>query len=308
MDSTPDFIGIDWGTSSFRAFLLTADGQLLDHITQDAGIKRIQQGAFSAIIDDVFAHWPALSDDIPVVMCGMIGSAQGWHEVPYLTNPEQADIAGLSKGCFSFFHHRHKISIVPGLAFAGFDGVIDVMRGEETLYLGATANTPDSEQLICLPGTHSKWIAAKAGRIDSFATFMTGEMFELATSHSMLAPVLDSSGEMDMAAFRAGLERAKSKMGILNQLFSVRAEIVTGSSDGKSGYSLVSGIIIGAELLAILPRASQSTSQAIIISSGNYLQLYQEGCNYYGIATSSCDATDAVIAGLAAIFRFQQVS
>ncbi len=124
-------------------------------------------------------------------MCGMIGSAQGWHEVPYIT-AEQADVSGLSQGCFRFSHQDRHISIIPGLSLAGFDGTIDVMRGEETLYLGATAGLPEQDRYICLPGTHSKWPDARAGRIDSFATFMTGEMFELATSHSMLAPVLEA--------------------------------------------------------------------------------------------------------------------
>ena len=308
MSRQPDFIGIDWGTSSFRAFLLTQEGRRLDQITSDAGIKRIPQGAFPDVIDSVLAQWPSVADDIPIIMCGMIGSAQGWYEVPYITQPELADVAGLAAGCVSFFHQNHKISIMPGLALSGFDGVVDVMRGEETLHLGATASLSDEARFICLPGTHSKWIGSEAGRIASFATFMTGEMFELATSQSMLAPVLTASDTLDMNAFTAGLARAENKMGILNQLFSVRAEIVTGKCDGAWGYSLVSGIIIGTELQSVLPLIHQTESPAIIVASGNTQELYQTGCSHYGITTSLCDATDAVIAGLAALYRHQITS
>ena len=305
MDAKASFIGVDWGTSSFRAFLLTADGRPVDQIAEDAGIKRVSNGAFSDVLDRVVARWPNLPEGAPLIMCGMIGSAQGWHEVPYITAPEQADVSGLSQGCFRFSHQDRHISIIPGLSLAGFDGTIDVMRGEETLYLGATAGLPEQDRYICLPGTHSKWIDARAGRIDSFATFMTGEMFELATSHSMLAPVLEVPAELDMNSFRAGLAGAEKQMGLLNQLFSVRAEIVTGRRNGLSGYSFVSGLIIGAELSAVAPRIRQSGTPVIIIASGKTAQLYQIGCAHFGIPTSLCDATDAVIAGLAAIYRFQ---
>ena len=305
MEAKAGFIGIDWGTTSFRAFLVTADGQLIEQITRDAGIKRVHNGAFSEVLDGVIAHWPHLPEGLPVIMCGMIGSSQGWHEVPYLTAPQQADIAGLTQGCFTFSHHDRQVSIIPGLSLAGFDGVIDVMRGEETLYLGATAHLPAQDRYICLPGTHSKWIASIAGRIDSFATFMTGEMFELAISHSMLAPVLATAPELDMDSFWTGLARAENQMGLLNQLFSVRAEIVTRKRDGISGYALVSGLIIGAEISAVAPRLKTGAGQPIIISSGQTSRLYHQACAYFGITAELCDATDAVIAGLAAIYRCQ---
>ena len=50
------------------------------------------------------------------------------------------------------------------------------MRGEQ--YLAQRVEVLEQCEYICLPGTHFKMDERKGRWIDSFATFMTGEMFE----------------------------------------------------------------------------------------------------------------------------------
>lgn len=49
------------------------------------------------------------------------------------------------------------------------------MRGEEIQIAGYLAEKPDFDGVICLPGTHTKWVRISAGEIVGFATFLTGE-------------------------------------------------------------------------------------------------------------------------------------
>ena len=67
----------------------------------------------------------------------------------------------------------------------------DVMRGEETQISGYLAQNPNFNGSICLPGTHTKWVQISAGEIVSFRTFMTGELFNIISKHSILRHSVD---------------------------------------------------------------------------------------------------------------------
>ena len=41
-----------------------------------------------------------------------------------------------------------------------------------------------------LPGTHSKWAWSEAGRITRFATYMTGEVYDVLARHSILGRLM----------------------------------------------------------------------------------------------------------------------
>src|SRR4051794_32763803 len=170
--SKPLVIGLDWGTTSCRAYLIGAQGVLARN--QGPGILRIEGDAFGPWFDSMAGGWIARNGVLPIVLSGMIGSRQGWKEAPYAPCPAGAD--EIVKGLARINHDGLAIVLVPGLSTEN-DAMPDVMRGEETQILGALALSGKSEGLFLLPGTHSKWAAVNAGRIMSFRTFMTGEMF-----------------------------------------------------------------------------------------------------------------------------------
>ena len=60
------------------------------------------------------------------------------------------------------------------------------MRGEETQVAGFLALNEGWDGTLCLPGSHTKWVAVSAGEVTGFRTFMTGELFAAATGHTVL--------------------------------------------------------------------------------------------------------------------------
>ena len=83
----------------------------------------------------------------------------------------------------------------------------DVMRGEETQIFGALALSGRDEGLFLLPGTHSKWAEVKDGRIVSFRTFMTGEVFGALKDHTILGRLMREGGDAD--GFARGVAKAR---------------------------------------------------------------------------------------------------
>ena len=166
------FVVVDWGTSSFRGWLMSADGAAL---AESRGAKaccivRAGAGGFAAVLREHLARLGAPAG-APVLICGMAGARQGWAEAPYLRTPTRLD--ALHEGALRI-DAPGDIRILPGIAQARPDRP-DVMRGEETQLLGVTE--PDFTGLVCIPGTHSKWVRIEAGRIVEFSTYMTGELF-----------------------------------------------------------------------------------------------------------------------------------
>src|SRR5690606_34701318 len=118
---------------------------------------------------------------LPVVICGMAGSRQGWREVPYLEVP--ATLPEIPGAALKVDDASRPVHILPGLSQRHPSA--DVMRGEETQLLGLSLDR-EIDGVVCMPGTHAKWAVMQGGRIESFSTFMTGEVFALLTKHSLL--------------------------------------------------------------------------------------------------------------------------
>jgi 2-dehydro-3-deoxygalactonokinase len=239
-------IGLDWGTSNCRAFRIARDGAVLETRTSVKGILSVAggdfAGAFTALVGDWLADQPA-----PVLMAGMIGSRQGWVEAPYVELPagETQIAAGLTPVRFE----AHTVRIVPGIAGPGLAGGRDVMRGEETQIFGALDAVAEVGGVLCLPGTHSKWVKVENGRIVRFATFMTGEVFGVLRQHSILGRLMDGDGH-DEAAFDAGIERGRHDGGLLHQLFAVRTDGLFEAIPPGGLASFLSGLLIGHEVRA----------------------------------------------------------
>src|ERR1700675_1483936 len=176
-------IAIDWGTTSARAYRIDARGTLIDQCSAPLGVQKVAPNGFPGALATLLGG--RVDDNVPMIACGMIGSRQGWIEVPYRDCP--ADFAAIAAALTSVPGTR--LSIVPGLICHDSAGVPDVMRGEETQIVGAlNEKTPDrgDARVVVLPGTHSKWALVSPAGIETFATFMTGELYSVLREHSIL--------------------------------------------------------------------------------------------------------------------------
>lgn len=235
----------DWGTSSLRAWVVDDTGTVLGTVLSDRGIGTLYPGESEAVFTTLVREGLG-AFNLPTLLSGMVGSALGWAIAPYITAPANAEILGehvLSLG--------NNVWIVPGIRVQHVQYGPDVMRGEETQIVGWLSlddTRKTGRHLLCLPGTHSKWVCIEEGVITNFSTMMTGELFDLILKNSLLSVPPDTHEHWDAGVFCDGL--AMSTIGLSAALFSARARIVTGSMDVSSTRSFVSGVLIGAELIS----------------------------------------------------------
>ena len=240
-------IGVDWGTTSFRAFRMTADGTIRDRRSALRGILNVPDNRYADTLRDEIGPWLAAGEN-HVLLSGMIGSRQGWKEAPYLPCPAGApDIAA---ALVEIEFDWAQVKLVPGLSATDDAGVAEVMRGEETQVLGVLAAMGGSG-LACLPGTHSKWARVEDGRIVGFTTHMTGETFAALRGHTILGRMM-REGPSDGAPFDAGIKRASDAGGLLHHIFGARAEVLAGKLAETEAAAYLSGILIGNEVRAAM--------------------------------------------------------
>ncbi|SMG57290.1 2-dehydro-3-deoxygalactonokinase [Paraburkholderia susongensis] len=262
-------IALDWGTTSLRAYLFDGHGRVLATRASAAGIMNLPrsaaEGGFDAVFDDVCGAWLERAHGVPVIAAGMVGSAQGWLEAPYVETPANADalVAGIVRVTAA---NGATLHIVPGVLQRG--ELPNVMRGEETQIVGALSEDADAAHdaandaahaasstcsLIGLPGTHAKWAVVQAGRIERFHTFMTGEVFAALREHTILGRTMTTPDRPDTEAFLRGVNvaREKGQAGMLATVFSTRTLGLTGELPGEAQPDYLSGLLIGHELAGL---------------------------------------------------------
>lgn len=281
-------VAIDWGSTNCRAFRLGPGGEILEKRANAMGILAVKNANFSGALMDLARDWIDVPVAPPVLMAGMIGSAQGWIEAPYLPIPAGADdIAG---HLVIAPDPRREINVVPGLRGSGAAGP-DVMRGEETQIVG----TGITDGVLCLPGTHSKWAVVEGGRIVRFLTFMTGEVFSLLRRNSILGRLMIDAPH-DAPAFARGLVRSQSAGGLLHQLFTVRTAGLLEGMTREAAPSFLSGLLIGHEMAAV--RELFAAKGATVVGAGPLAQNYAIAMNVAGIEAEFMPGEDAAARGL----------
>jgi 2-dehydro-3-deoxygalactonokinase len=242
----PALIGIDWGTTSLRGFVVDARGAVLDRVSTGKGVMNIKGGAFEAALHDLAAPWLA-AGPLPVVASGMITSRNGWVETPYAPLP--LDAGDLARALV-----RHvtsdgiRVHFVTGATTRHGQGR-DVMRGEETQIVGACAGRAVNGVFV-LPGTHSKWIRVETGRITDFTTYMTGDVFAALRDHTILKALIEDapfSPDGFARGVALGLERPAD---LLHRLFQIRTLPLFGDIDPAMTGDCLSGLLIGTEIAA----------------------------------------------------------
>lgn len=284
-------IAVDWGTSSFRAFRLDAQGAVIGQTVSDQGILKVAPGGFADVLRQAIAPWLAAGEH-RVLMSGMIGSRQGWVEAPYLPCP--ADAAAIAAAVVPVPFDGATVRLVPGLTDRDAAGTPEVMRGEETQIIGVLDRI-GADGVACLPGSHSKWATIAGGRIAGYRTYMTGEVFAALRAGTILGRMMTDAPH-DPAAFARGVARAGQPGHLLHHIFGVRTLGLMNELADDAGASYLSGLLIGHELRDAL----QAGRHVHIIGAPVLAALYAGAVAQCG-GTAEILSSDAAAIGLARI-------
>ncbi|WP_299616537.1 2-dehydro-3-deoxygalactonokinase [Pelagibius sp.] len=276
-------IAVDWGTSSFRAYALGPAGEVQAQKSSPRGILRVEPGGFPAALHEEIGGWLADRPRALVMMSGMIGSRQGWREVPYRSCP--CDLTGLAEGLTRIdwaegSDSDAEVWIAPGLSDRMESASPDVMRGEEVQVFGALGELSGDSALVCLPGTHSKWATVGAGTVRGFATYMTGEVYDLLQAHSILGRLMTPDGVAADDWFAEGVRQGASDRALLHLLFSVRSRVLSGEMPQEGARAYLSGLLIGKEVAAALRSADEDVAdegvaEVVLIGAAGLVGLYE---------------------------------
>jgi len=291
-------IALDWGTSSLRAYLLDSAGRTLETRPLPWGIMRLPErhadtriavsadDGFEIAFDEACGDWLHEYPYLPVIASGMVGSAQGWREAAYLDVP--MELSGIARSMTTIERPGHtSIHIVPGLIQR--TNLPNVMRGEETQIAGilAARQKEESDLLIGLPGTHSKWVRIRKGQVVHFDTYMTGEVYAALRDHTILGRTMHMNAPANAQGFTRGLAvagSAEGRSGLLSNLFSTRTLGLTGQLDGGAQTDYLSGLLIGHEVMSVLAlqRAQGVLPHIVLCGQDDLCARYVQALRLYG--------------------------
>ncbi|MGR2739540.1 2-dehydro-3-deoxygalactonokinase [Billgrantia sp. Q4P2] len=302
------WVAVDWGSSHLRAWAMDAQGGVLVRAGSDKGMLALAPEDYEPALLEAIGDWLPASGRVPVWVCGMAGARQGWREAAYL--PVPAPLNDLARGAVvpTVRDPRLAVRLLPGLcqhaneAGRGFD----VMRGEETQLAGLVALEPGFSGLVCLPGTHAKWAWLDEGSVVRFATALTGELYALLASQSVLKYSVDDAELAEPGcreAFVAAVREAATEPGRFSQwLFALRAADLLDDSlpRGQARHARLgarlSGLAIGLELAGM--RHDLSDASVTLIGSEALNTRYGLALEALGHDSRRLDGEAAVLAGL----------
>ena len=346
--SQPVCIEVDWGSSNFRAYLCAANGEILDRRFSPHGIFKLKQANLSSFLQHELKDWLVRYTQLPILLCGMIGSASGWVETPYLDCP--LDLSRLAQHLVEVPSGMQRaVRIVPGVQrLATTAAAGDVMRGEETQVLGAVllnlkqsavahtgAKTGDESDLqaagalshesaaeaaadgiaalsssteqhvLCMPGTHSKWVLVQGGVMQHFRTLMTGELFALLLQVKSIARQLKQTGyqqSINRQLFIRGVAAARQGDGLLADVFGVRVQLLQQQLAPTEVRDYLSGLLIANEI----QQAAEYTQLQLpitLIASGNLATRYKLGFEAFDLPYQVIASEQVTQTGLHAIAK-----
>ena len=296
------FVAGDWGTSRLRLSLCV--GERILATRQGPGIGALREPAGEAL-RPLLAGWREAYGPLPLVLCGMVGSRNGWRETAYLPCP--ADLRALGAAALRFEADGAPVAIAPGLSCKSRLGSPDVMRGEETQIAGALALHPglaSGRHLLCLPGTHTKWVYLEDGYVRDFLTALTGEVFALLRDGSTLMRAAHATCSDPKDGFEKGLEAAAARgtASLLHGLFAVRSQQLIDGRSHEWALSYLSGLVIGADVRGAIP-LFEARGEAVVIGDGTLNERYAHAMRREGIAASCLDGEQCALAGLRTLCR-----
>lgn len=297
--STSYWLAADWGTSYLRVWVIDKRGTVIERLKANCGMAHISSDQYEKEFLKLVE--PLLSENelTKVICCGMAGSQQGWCETLYLQvpcKPHSVDHARQVKTMDA----RIQVYILPGIKQISPP---DVMRGEETQIKGFLSLNKDFDGIICLPGTHTKWVHVSAGELVSFQTFMTGEIFSLLSKQSVLKHNMNYDS-WDSDIFLSSVGDSISQPAVFSSaLFSMRAQslVSTGANKFAQNFSRLSGLLIGMELVASRPYwLGQNVA---VIGDTKIANAYFEALKGQGIHLMMANAERMTLEGLKSAYN-----
>ena len=325
------FIAGDWGTTHLRLYLFQHHNRRpLTILASQVGpgvaqlksqVESQVESNFEQVFFDLAGHWLDKHGPMPVILSGMVGSNIGWHAVPYIDCPASAK--QIVAGRTAFNARGIEFSIISGLRTTNPLGTPDLMRGEELQLLGwmgavdGPENTLKSAQLVVLPGTHNKWALVRGGKIETFVTALTGELYSLLQNHSVLIANAESADFSD-DIFMQGVKLATTLESgqLLQALFATRSRQVLGELSELHASSYLSGLLIGSDVVGslalmekkivgkqIVDKQIAAISSIVLIGDSALSRCYQLALESVGIKAELRDATEIAVSGYEAIYR-----
>ncbi len=292
MEITPDWIAVDWGTSNLRGWAMRG-AEVLATAQSENGMGTLGQDEFEPALKKLIAGWDTTQETL-VLACGMVGSRQGWAEAPYRAVP----CTPLGDQPIRVPGTELNVHILQGLRQTTPS---DVMRGEETQIAGFLSLNPGWDGVICLPGTHTKWVHVSAGEVVSFQTYMTGELFALLSEQSVLQHSVKGD-TWDDAVFDFTIEEVLSKPEKLAaRLFAIRADDLLEGTPASKARARLSALLIGAELAAARPY--WLGTNIAILGSDVAATAYARALKTQGAPSTIADTARMTLAGLTAAMR-----
>ena len=290
------WIAVDWGSSNLRVWALDRRHKILDSFSSNDGMVSLETSDFEPLLLKQISNWVANDVNIPVLCCGMVGAKQGWMEAPYATVPYNLmqETDSVKVICRD---NRLDVRILGGLKQ---NNPADVMRGEETQIRGFLSDFADFDGIVCLPGTHTKWVHVSAGEVISFRTFISGELFALMSEYSVLKHSVKSDGWDDKEFRSAVSESISNPQKIFSDFFKLRADHLLKQVEQSELRSKLSGYIIGAELAGAKPY--WLGQNVVILGNNNLSKIYKTALEGQGIFAQQIDATECTLNGLAQAF------
>ena len=319
-------LSCDWGTSSLRLRLVDlSNNNIIAEKNSAEGIAKTfeawknsnGEGRVEFYLAQVKTLIGIISIEkkidltgIPVVISGMASSSIGMYELPYAELPFALD------GANALVHNFPGTDSFPypSMLISGVRNDRNVMRGEETQLIGMAdmVNLPpgSKEAIFIFPGTHSKHVYVSNGELQNFDTYITGELFNLLGTHSILKDSIDTTALAEITqdnkeAFISGLQESVAS-GIMKSLFTVRTNDLFKRFDKKQNAHYLSGLLIGEELKII---SAKTDATVVLCSASNLSSFYTTALETMNLPGSAIiidpDVMDiASVLGQIKIFRY----
>lgn len=295
---TTSVVAVDWGTSHLRVWTLDCGGGAIDCHRSDRGMRTVGRAEFASVLKAEMQTLDVLGDT-PVIMCGMVGSRQGWQEAPYNKMPCRID--AIAANAVRVSDDERDIRILPGIA--SFNATKpDVMRSEETQLLGLYDMLGEElNGLVCMPGSHAKWVRIENGLVLDFATSMSGELYAALGASSVLQHSLKNvtqkvnpNSDVFASAVRNSLADPAT---ILTRLFAARPHSLLNDMSDDDAAAHISGTIIGQDIAGAIARFAPVYATTLV-GSGHLGDLYTQALKIAGLQSKMVDGDELAILGL----------
>lgn len=288
------WIAVEWSADALRAWHLGADGTVLAQAKSGAGTATLVPHEYEAALLDLVQGWLTSGAQTLALCSGKAGAPNGWYEAGFTPVPS-APVGGAPVSP-AVHDPRLAVRLLPGLSQTRPSA--DLTCGEEVRIAGFLAENPRFDGVICLPGIHTKWAQVSAGEVVSFRTFLTGEMFDLLATRSVLHPAM-SGTEWDGDAFDAALDDAISRPETLSSgLFGLRAGAILSGLPAGAARARLLGLLIGAELSAARPY--WLGQPVALVGAPDMCGPYDRALSRQAAMIQRADGADMALAGLRA--------